>query len=75
MVNRHKSAACTDLPDGSTGKMCLGGGMHCPSASSLMLFLTQIRSYCTFTVIDYFEEKLYFNKDNIYIFRKLMIRP
>ena len=34
MVNGHKSAALTDLPDGITGKMCLGGRMHCPSASS-----------------------------------------
>jgi len=34
VVNGHKSAAHTDLPDGGTGKMCLGGGMHCPSASS-----------------------------------------
>ena len=35
MVNGHKSAAYTDSPDGGTGKMWLGGGMHCPSASSL----------------------------------------
>jgi len=34
VVNRHKSAAHTDLPDGGTGKTCLGEGMHCPSASS-----------------------------------------
>jgi len=34
VVNGHKSAARTDLPDGSTGKTCLGGGMYCPSASS-----------------------------------------
>jgi len=33
-VNGHKSAAHTDSPDGSTGKTCLGGGMHCPIASS-----------------------------------------
>jgi len=39
VVNGHKSAAYTDLPDGSTGKMCLGGGMHCPSASSLLCYL------------------------------------
>ena len=32
-----KSAAHTDSPDGETGKTCLGGGMHCPSASSLEL--------------------------------------
>ena len=34
MVNRHKSAAHTDTPDGGTGKTYIGGGMHCPSASS-----------------------------------------
>jgi len=34
MANGHKSAAHTDSPDGGTGKTCLGGGMHCPSASS-----------------------------------------
>jgi len=45
VVNGHKSAAYTYSPDGSTSMMCLGGDMHCPSASSLMLLLTQIRSY------------------------------
>ena len=34
MANGHKSAAHTDSPDGGTGKTCLGGGMHRPSASS-----------------------------------------
>jgi len=34
VVNGHKSAAHTDSPDGGTGKTCLGGGIHCPSASS-----------------------------------------
>jgi len=35
VVNGHKSAAYnTDSPDGGTGKTCLGGGMHCPRASS-----------------------------------------
>jgi len=34
VVNGHKSAAHTDSPDGGTDKTCLGGGMHCPSASS-----------------------------------------
>jgi len=34
VVNEHKSAAHTDSPDG-TSNTCLGGGMHCPSASSL----------------------------------------
>ena len=34
MVNRHKSAAHTDSPDGGTGKTCLSGGMHCPCACS-----------------------------------------
>jgi len=28
----------TDSPDGGTGKTCLGGGMHCPSASSFVFF-------------------------------------
>ena len=36
MVNGHKSAAHTDSPDGGTGKMRLGEGMRCPSASSLI---------------------------------------
>ena len=35
MVNGHKSAAHTDLTDDGTGKTYLGGGMHCPSVSSL----------------------------------------
>jgi len=35
MINGHKSAAHTDLPDGGTGKTCLGRGVHCPSASSI----------------------------------------
>jgi len=34
VVNGHKYAAHTDSPDGSTGKTCPGGSMHCPSASS-----------------------------------------
>jgi len=34
VVNGHKSADRTDLPDGDTGKTCHGRGMHCPSASS-----------------------------------------
>jgi len=34
------SAAHTDSLDGGTGKTCLGGGMHCPSASSLLMSLT-----------------------------------
>ena len=34
MVDGHKSAAHTDSLDGGTGKTCVGGGMHCPSASS-----------------------------------------
>jgi len=36
MVNVHKSVADIDSPDGGTGKMCLGGGMHCTSASSIV---------------------------------------
>ena len=34
VINGHKSAVHTDLPDGCTSRTCLGGGMHCPSASS-----------------------------------------
>jgi len=34
VVDGHKSAAHTDSPDGGTGKTCLGGRIHCPSASS-----------------------------------------
>ena len=34
MVITDKSAAHTDSPDGGTGKMFLGEGMHCPNASS-----------------------------------------
>jgi len=34
VVNGHKSGAHTDSPDGGTGMMCLGGGVHYPSASS-----------------------------------------
>ena len=34
VVNGHKSVVHTDSPHGGTGKTCLGGGMHCPSASS-----------------------------------------
>jgi len=26
-----------NIPYRDTGKMCLGGGMHCPSASSLII--------------------------------------
>ena len=38
VVNGHKSAAPADLSDGSAGKTCLGGGMHCPNASSYYLY-------------------------------------
>ena len=35
----------TDLdPYRDTGKTCLGGGMHCPSASSLVMILHQLES-------------------------------
>ena len=34
LLGDTESAAHTDSPDGGTGKTCLGGGMHCPSASS-----------------------------------------
>jgi len=39
VVNGHKSSAYTDSPHGSTGKTCLGRGMHCASASSYLFFL------------------------------------
>jgi len=39
VVNRHKSAAHTDSPDGCTGKTCLGKGIHCPSASSSSCYI------------------------------------
>ena len=38
VINGHKSAAHTDSPDGGTGKTCVGGGMHCLSASNYYLF-------------------------------------
>jgi len=31
VVNGHKYAVHTDLPESGTGKTCLGGGMHCSS--------------------------------------------
>ena len=40
MVNGHKSGAHTGSPDGSTGKKCLGGGMHCPSTSSHSIIIS-----------------------------------
>ena len=43
VVNRHKSAARTDLPDGGTGKVCLGRGRYCPGASSLLCVLFVFR--------------------------------
>jgi len=36
VVNGYKSATHTNSLDGGTGKTCLGGGMHCPSASSYL---------------------------------------
>ena len=39
MVNGHKFADHTDSPDYGTGKTCLGGGLHCTSASSLLSFI------------------------------------
>ena len=44
VVNGHKSAAHTDLPDGSTGKTCLGGGMHCSISSSFIILLANVNS-------------------------------
>jgi len=43
-TKRHKSAGHTESPDGGTGKMCLGGGMHCPSASIVQIELTLKRA-------------------------------
>jgi len=37
VVNGHTHTDHTDLSDGGTAKMCLGGGMHCLSASSSRL--------------------------------------
>jgi len=37
VVNGHKSPVRTGSPDSGTGKTCLGGGRHCPSASSYIL--------------------------------------
>jgi len=36
VLNGPKSAAHTDLPGGGTGKTCLGGRKHCPSACSFV---------------------------------------
>jgi len=38
VVNGRKAAAHTDSPDGGTGTTCLGGGMHCPSASGWLCY-------------------------------------
>jgi len=46
VINGHKSATDTDSPDGGTGKTCLGGGMHSPSASSFDLY--PVIFSCTF---------------------------
>ena len=51
VVNGHKSAAHTDSPDGSTGKMCLGRGMHCPSASSA--YVADLSLFCVMSVYWY----------------------
>jgi len=45
VINGHKSAAHTDSPDGSTGKTCLGRGMHCSSASSFQLWWTGLQLF------------------------------
>jgi len=34
-------------PDRDTGKICLGGGMHCPSASTLTIKLFQTTAETT----------------------------
>jgi len=38
VVNGHKSAVYTDSQYRGTGKTCLGGGMHCLTASSCSCF-------------------------------------
>ena len=40
MVNGPDHADHADSPDGGTGKTCLDGGMHCPSASSFQINLS-----------------------------------
>jgi len=49
VINGYKSAAHIDSPDGGIGKTCLGGGMHCPSASSL--FLSRFYVFNVFIII------------------------
>ena len=51
MDNGHKSAAHTDSPDGGTGRTCLGGGMHCPSASSFYYRVMDILSEINFMMM------------------------
>jgi len=49
VVNGHKTAADTDSLDGGTGKMCLGRGMHCLSASiffCLCVWLSVCKQLC-----------------------------
>ena len=52
VINGHKSPAHTDSPNGGTGKRYLGGGIHCPDASSLTLIQLAGRnkSRCLFIV-------------------------
>jgi len=49
VVNGQKSATHTDSSDGSTGKTCLGGGMHCPSASIFFTLIQPKTTYCLST--------------------------
>jgi len=44
VVNGHKFAAHTASPDDDIGRTCLGGGMHCPSASSYLSICRKIVS-------------------------------
>jgi len=46
-VNGHKFSAYIDSPDGGTGKRCLGGGMHCLSASSFRLSKMLVKFECS----------------------------
>jgi len=62
VVNEHESAAHSDSPDGGTGKTCLGRGMHCPSASSLVMEYTSVASLGPIYAPDWVRN---FVKDNV----------
>jgi len=54
VVNVHKSAAHTDSSTGSTGKTCLGRGMHCPSACISLLLLLYYHILKTHCMLDFY---------------------